>query len=177
MTNSTTEDSAERRGFSSRWILDEDRQTAQADEPSSSPVDPVVAPATAPNDAPVGRMEPVTPPHRSVWRSIGSWTGRSILTIVFVAALVTTGMAVTAAYTAREQLDAVRSDLASTSESLESARAELVDVRADLADAKTDDAAASADVTAALTRRDELQLEVDVLRRMLLQSEQSSGTG
>jgi hypothetical protein len=182
MTDSTIEDGTSRRGFSSRWILDESKQRTQID-PASAPEPHSVAPApTSGKPSPVqgssvaARVEPAEP-RRSIWRSIGSWTGRSILTVVFVTALVAAGMAVTAAYTTREQLDDLRADIAATDVQLESVRDDLETARSDLAAATADDMTAAADVAAAETRRDELQLEVDVLRRMLLASEQTTDAG
>lgn len=148
------EDTAQETG-GSRWILDKQRPAA----PEAAPVADQVA------------------PRRSVLRSLGSWIMRSLLTIVFVAALVAAGMAVTAAFTAREASDHARSDLAAANASLETVRAELKNAQQELAQARADDASAAAELETAKTRRDELQLESDLLRRMLLESKRGRNAG
>jgi hypothetical protein len=102
---------------------------------------------------------------------LGTWVARSIVTIVLVAAIVVAVAAGTSLLQTRDSLDAVTAER-------DAARTEVVDLRADLEAARsdvtrleTDAAGATGDAAKVETERDELELEVRVLRSMLLDAE------
>jgi hypothetical protein len=158
------------KGFSSRWILDGDRRDGSAvagDARTSANAIDTDGDGVA--DTLALRVD--AEPRRSAMQSLGAWIGRSIVTIVFVAALVAAAIAATTALNAREQLDVAKADLVTERTQLVETRADLEEVQAKLLAAERASGTAAVDVTRLETERDELELEVRVLRRMLLDAE------
>lgn len=166
-----------RKGFSSRWILDRDGTGAAPRDASPRSVSgPIDTDGDGIADTLDVRID-ATPGKPGAMRSLGAWLGRSILTLVFVAALVAAGVAATAAFNAREQATVAEADLRVAEERLADAQRELEVVREDLAEAREAATTGAADAAEVEGERDELLLEVTVLRRMLLDAERRAADG
>lgn len=165
------EQTKDRRGFSSRWMLDGERRAAPtATIDASSAVRAVDTDRDGVADTYAVRVD--SAPRPSAMRSLGAWTARSIAIVLFAAALVAAGVAATYAFGAREDRSAAQAELTVVEADLAEARAEVDSLRDDLLAAREESSNTTVDVNRLETEREELQLEVTVLRRMLLDAEQ-----
>ncbi len=174
----TTEQTPERRGFSSRWILDGDRRAAAraaADDAASAAIEPAGVSHVETTKGANHRTEVVTDGGgRSTLRAFGRWLGRSIVSIVVVASLVAAAVATTELLHARDDRDAAQAALADVERDRDAARAEVTALQESLQSARDDAATDERAVAAAEAERDGVELENRALRSMLLDAERSS---
>ena len=171
----------ERRGFSSRWILDRERRTGTATPPPSTVTAPLAAGADAdgdgyPDPAGVRLVEP-RPASQGTLRALGRWVGRSIVSIVVVASLVAAAVAATELLHARDDRDAAEAALAGVERARDDAQARVGELEAELQDARDEVAAAERAVADAEADRDGVELENRALRNMLLDSNPDRASG
>lgn len=168
-TKSRTDDAHP--GFSSRWILDGTRAaatpTASTPGHAGTPVD---TDGDGIADTLAVRVDAVAP-RVSLLRRLGTWLGRSILTVVFVAALVAAAAAATSLLHTRSDLDAARGELSGVRAQLDSVTTERDAAIADNAALAKDAANATAERDAATKEQAGLELENDVLRGMLVDAQ------
>ncbi|MEO6867833.1 MAG: hypothetical protein ABI200_07410 [Gaiellales bacterium] len=144
----------------SRWILKGRDHTAADAEQPRPPVNADPVPAAEPASKP--------PRQRTFWRAVGTFLTRSIVTIVIVAALVATAAAATSLYHTRTELDTARTSLATSSTKVDELQTKLDSATAGAASKERAAAEADAQIAALESERDGLELEVKVLRGMLV---------
>jgi hypothetical protein len=173
MSDATKDRDTSKGGFSSRWILDGERRPTTVAGDARAAASAIDTDGDGVADTLAVRVD--TERQSGVARFFG-WVGRSLLTILFVAALVAAAVAATSMVQAREdraeaivERDAARGQLAEVERDLDAAEAKVATLTSEAASASTD-------ATALETERDELELEVRVLRRMLLDAERRAAS-
>ena len=120
------------------------------------------------------RVDAHQTPRPGLFSRLGAFLGRSIVLIVFVAALVVAGAAATSLYHTRNDLQAASGRLETQQALLVAAQSDLKDADARITDLERSASDAGAAEAAAEAERDELALEARVLRNLLFDSERSS---
>jgi hypothetical protein len=165
-----------KRGFSSRWILDRDSAAAtpQVDTGAtrSATVD---TDGDGIADTLALRIDQAPAERPGSVRSFGAWLGRSVATLVFVAALVAAGIAVTLAYEAREQAREATTDLRVAEAQAADAQEQVRALSQDLDQLRRDATTAEAEAVTLEQERDDLELENRVLRRLVVDAERRAG--
>jgi hypothetical protein len=171
MTDAKTAPTAATSGFSTRWMLD------RTTPPTTTVAGDAAASANAIDTDGDGIADTLavrvdTAPHRrSALRSIGTWIARSCITFLLVAALVVAGAASAALLQTRDDLEVARAQVRDERDATREARAELDAATTKVDHLQQDAASASASSKDVADERDELQLEVKVLRHMLVESD------
>jgi hypothetical protein len=166
MTDATASRPTAKPGFSSKWMLDSsarERATTVAGDANAS-ARPIDTDGDGVADTLAVRVD-TTP--EGVASRIGSWITRSFVTVLLVASLVAAAAAGTAYMQAQRELDRTTSLLQAERSAAEEARSDAATAAARVTE--LEGAALKAD-------RDQLELENQVLRRMLLDEERSTST-
>ena len=169
MTDATKDRRPEDRGFSSRWMLDgRERRTHQLDGDAKASATPLDTNGDGVADTLSVRVDAHRP---SAMARFGTWVGRSLMTIVFIAALVAAAAAATSLVQTRAELDDTKAALTAERAATADARQDAEAAAARANKLELDAATAVTDGTQLEAERDELELEVEVLRGMLLDAE------
>jgi hypothetical protein len=168
MGESTKDQQQPQRGFSSRWILDgRQRSTAVAGDARAA-ANAIDTDGDGVADTLALRVDTDRP---SASGRFATWIARSVVTVVLVAAIVVAAAASAAYLQSRDELDRATEQLSEQRGVAERARADADRAEARIATLESESTESAADVTAVTAERDELELEVRVLRRMLLDAE------
>lgn len=172
MTDATAPRPTDKSGFSSRWMLD---SGARRDAAATTVAGDANATARAIDTDGDGVADTlavrVDAERESVASRIGGWIARSIVTLLLVAALVAAAAAASAYVQAREELDRTTAMLETERGVTADARREAAQANDRVASLESDATADAADAAKVAAERDELALEVKVLRGMLLDTE------
>lgn len=173
MSDATKDRDTSKGGFSSRWILDGDRRATTVAGDARASASAIDTNGDGVADTLAVRVDT---DRQSFLGRLGTWIARSLVTIVLVAAIVAAVAASTNLLQTRATLEDVTAerDLARTE--LAQLRSDLDAAQADVARLERDAAGATGDTAALETERDELELEVRVLRRMLLDAERRAAS-
>lgn len=173
MSDATKDRDTSKGGFSSRWMLDGHRRpTTVAGDARAS--------ATAIDTDGDGVADTlsvrVDTERQSFFGRVGTWVARSIVTIVLIATVVVAVAASTSLLQTRNSLDAVTAERDAARTEVVGLRSDIDAAQADVARLERDAAGVTGDAATVEAERDELELEVRVLRRMLLDAERRAAT-
>ena len=168
MSDATKDRDTSSRGFSSRWMLDGERRPSTVAGDARASANAIDTDGDGVADTLSVRVDTE---RQSFMGRLGTWVARSIVTIILVAAIVVAVAAATNLLQTRDSLDAVTAERDTARTEVAALRSDLDAAQADVARLERDAAGATGDATRVETERDELELEVRVLRRMLLDAE------
>jgi hypothetical protein len=169
MGEATKDRDSAKGGFSSRWILDGQRRTTgTVGGDARAAANAIDTDGDGVADTLALRVDTE---RRSAFSRFGTWVARSLVTILLVASLVAAAAATVAYLQSREELTRVTDQLAAEREVVADARAEADRAGDRVATLEAEAVESAAGATSVEAERDELELEVRVLRRMLLDAE------
>jgi hypothetical protein len=168
MPDATAPRSTDKPGFSSRWMLDSGARREAATTPVAGDANAVARAIDTDGDGVADTLSVRVDAEREGARGrLAAWIGRSVVTLVLVAALVAAAAAGTAYVQSQRELDRTTAQLDAERAAADSARQDAASAHARVAELEG---------AAMKAERDELAAENEVLRRMVLGSGRTDST-
>lgn len=173
MSEATKDRDTSKGGFSSRWILDGGRRPATVAGDARASAQAIDTNGDGVADTLAVRVDA---DRQTFLGRLGTLVARSLVTIVLVAAIVVAVAAATNLMQTRVTLEGVTAERDAARTEIAELRSDLDTAQAKVARLERAAAGVTGDATRIETERDELELEVRVLRRMLLDAERRAAS-